>query len=51
LAELLACVPVLNASPAPPLERCRMLLLSIPAYDLHLRPDSSFWEVIEKIGA
>jgi hypothetical protein len=49
LAELVACVPVLNASPAPPLERCRMLLLSVPAYDLHLRPDPSFWEVIETI--
>ncbi|HUF37732.1 MAG TPA: hypothetical protein VMN57_04355 [Anaerolineales bacterium] len=50
LAELVVCVPILNASPEPPLDRCRAILQSIPAFDLHLRPDSSFWEVIEPIG-
>ena len=49
LAELMACVPVLNASPAPPLERCRELLLAVPAFDLHLLPDPSFWEAIERL--
>lgn len=51
LAELVACVPVLNASPAPPLERCRLLLLSVQAFDLHLRPDPSFWDAIDQLEA
>jgi hypothetical protein len=51
VAELVACVPVLNGSPSPPLERCRLLLQSVPAFDLHLRPDPSFWEAIDRIGA
>lgn len=49
MAELLACVPVLNASPAPPLDRCRSILLDIPAFDLHLRPDPTYWELLDRL--
>ncbi len=49
VAELVSSVPVMNSSPAPPLDRCRQILLSVPAYRLHLRPDPSFWSVIEEL--
>ncbi len=49
LAELLASAPILNASPQPPIERCQQLLAVIPAYRLHLRPEPSFWPVLEAI--
>jgi hypothetical protein len=49
MAELLACVPILNASPAPPLDRCRSILNDVPAFDLHLRPDPSYWELIDQL--
>jgi len=49
MAELMACVPILNASPAPPLDRCRAILLDVPAFDLHLRPDPSYWELIDQL--
>jgi hypothetical protein len=49
LAELLASVPVLNASPNPPLERCQLVLAGLPAYFLHFLPDPSFWPVVAAI--
>jgi hypothetical protein len=48
LAELLASVPVLNAAPAPPLTRCQQILAGLPARTLHLRPDPSFWELLDE---
>ena len=49
LAELLTSIPVLNGSPSPPISRCRQLLDTIPAYKLFLRPDPSFWPLIESL--
>ena len=51
VAELLASVPVLNGGPAPPLERCRQILQSVPSYLLHFRPEPSFWQEIDRIEA
>jgi hypothetical protein len=47
-AELLASIPVLNAAPAPPLTRCQHILADLPARTLHLRPDPSFWELLDE---
>lgn len=49
VAALLASVPVLNSSPAPPFDRCRDILATVPAYTLHLLPDASFWPVVEAL--
>jgi hypothetical protein len=49
MAELLASVPVLNGAPNPPLDRIQQILQGIPAYQLHFRPDPSFWPHVEKL--
>ncbi len=49
LAELLASVPVLNAAPQPPFERCEQILADLPAYFLHFLPDPTFWPLVAAI--
>jgi hypothetical protein len=50
LAEFLANVPVMNGDPTRGqelVERCLMIVNSVPVYRLHFLPDGTFWVVLE----
>lgn len=53
VAEVIANVPVIPDDPRRTPEllvRCRRLLRSVPAYQLHFLPDDSFWHAVEDVA-
>lgn len=52
-AEMLSNVPVIAGDAGRSLvllQRCRQILLDLPAYRLHFLPDASFWSIVRPAG-
>ena len=49
IAEMLACLPVVNADPQRSeqlIQRCQAVLAQTPCYRLHFLPEPSFWSLV-----